>query len=46
MPPDTIIMYLATISMAGFFGCFMVHMVDDVLDKMLEKNELRKSLKQ
>lgn len=44
MPFDTAVMYLATLSMAGFFGCFVVHMADNVLDRMLEKNEMRKSL--
>lgn len=46
MPLDTAVMYFVTLGMAGFFGCFMVHMVDGGMDKILEKNELRNSAKQ
>jgi len=41
MPIDQIAMYFASVSLAGFFGCFMVHMVDEGLDAMLEKNRLK-----
>jgi len=41
MPFDGIIMYFASVSLAGFFGSFMVHMVSDGLDAMLEKNRLK-----
>lgn len=46
MPLDTAVMYLTTLGLASFFGCFVVYMSDSVLDRMLEKNELRKSAKQ